>query len=215
MKRNILSAVLGAALATLGAAGTAGAYPTDVPAPASQPNSSSQASARGTTPDLEAAQKLTAVATIARVDRAKRDLVLSDGQGHQFTVHVPDNVKRFDALKAGDRVELDYFQSVGLALQSPEKGAQPHAAETTLGTPTAGRLPGGIEARSLSVTAEIKNIDRMNHTVTLREPGGQLDTITVTDPGLQEKLGQLKVGDRIQATFTQAVAVSITPQPKS
>ena len=45
--------------------------------------------------------------------------------------------------------------------------------------------------------------------------GGGVYTVNVTDPARQALLGNLKVGDTITAVVSQALAVSITPAPKS
>jgi hypothetical protein len=48
--------------------------------------------------------------------------------------------------------------------------------------------------------------------VTIRTPDGELDTIHVTDPSVKKDLDKLQKGDRIQASYTEAVAITVTPQ---
>jgi len=45
--------------------------------------------------------------------------------------------------------------------------------------------------------------------VTLKGPQGGLRTIQVQDPALQARLAQLKEGDLVDFTITQAVAAAI------
>jgi Cu/Ag efflux protein CusF len=192
-KRNCY--LLGLAFATLSTVGIAAA---------DQP--SSQAPSQ-----MTIAQKMSATATIAKIDTDKRDLMLKDDQGNEFMVQVPEDVTRFDALKKGDHIKIDYYQSVGLSLKKGEAG-KPGAHETTMAERNAGKLPGGLVARKITGSAEVMKVDTTENKVTIKGPNGEMDTINVTDPALKADLAKLKKGDRIQASYTEAVAISVTPQ---
>jgi hypothetical protein len=157
-------------------------------------------------------RKVTKTATIQDIDRSSRTLTLKDDQGNTFTVDIPQKVKRFNALKQGDRVRVDYYESIALSLQKGGEGAQQGARETTRVQRNAGTLPGGIAMRRVTGTVQVLDVDKANNTVTVRGPKGRSSTIHVTDPQMQSRLANLKAGDRIHVAYNEAVAVKVTPQ---
>ncbi len=51
------------------------------------------------------------VAIVKEINRSDRSLILAKDDGEATTVHVPGGVKGFDALKIGDKVDVDYYES--------------------------------------------------------------------------------------------------------
>ena len=156
-----------------------------------------------------AAEKESATATVEKVDKAKRRVTLMDQEGNPVTVTVPKNVKRFDQIKKGDQVTVDYYESVGVSLQKAEPGAQPSAKETIGEAREGGKLPGGMVARQMSATAIVQKVDTSENTVTIKGPEGMMHTIHITDPQMQKELANIKQGDRIQSTYTEALAIDV------
>jgi hypothetical protein len=184
--------------------------PSDMP---SQP--SDQPQAQDTSTPIEvAAARMTVAATVDKVDTQDRQLMLRDNKGNQFKVNVPEDVTRFDAIKKGDKVTVDFYSSVALDLKKGGEGA-PSASDTEAAERVPGPLPGGAVARKISASAEVVKVDKAGHKVTLRSPEGEVDTIHVTDPKMQGQLDMLKKGDKIQASYTEAVAIEVTPKKKS
>jgi hypothetical protein len=161
------------------------------------------------------AQKMSSTSTVSKIDAGKRELSLKDDRGNDVIVHVPEDVTRFDAIKVGDRITVDYYESLALSLKRPsEAGTMPTPRESTTMERTAGPLPGGKMARKITGSVEVLKVDRADNKVTIKTPSGDKDTINVSDPGMRSQLGQLKKGDHIQTTYTEAMAVSITPKSK-
>ncbi len=160
-------------------------------------------------------KKLTATATVDKVDLKGRHLTLKTERGKTFTIEVPDSVKRLDEIKPGDRITVDYYESVGVSLKKAEGSAQPGAGETTVTERRAGKLPSGAVAHTVTATVEVMAIDRANNKVMVKRPNGDIDTIDVTDPAMQADLANLKEGDRIQATYTEAAAISVQRSSKA
>jgi hypothetical protein len=150
-------------------------------------------------------------ATVQKVDKQKRELSLKDEQGSEFIVHVPEDVQRFDAIKKGDRIDVDYYESVAMSLKKPgEAAAAP--SETQFSERAAGTRPGGVVGHQISAPVEVTKVDRAANTVKIKGPDGEVDTVKVSDPQLQADMKRLKPGDKIQATYSEAVAVSVTPK---
>lgn len=158
------------------------------------------------------ASKMSATATVEKVDAKKRTLLLKDESGDEFKVNVPEKVSRLDAIKKGDTIMLDYYEAVTLSLKRTD--AKPSASETAMAERTPGKLPGGMVAKKVSATVEITNVDKSENELTIKGPAGELDTIKVSDPAMQAELENVKAGDRIKATYTEAVAISVMPQAK-
>jgi Cu/Ag efflux protein CusF len=184
----------------------------DQPSPADQPSSGDQPSSQEPgMPITQKTKKISATATIVKVDAQRRDVTLRSDDGTEFTVEVPQSVK-LDRVREGDRVKIDYYEAVGLSLKKPQPGAQPRSDETTMTKHNAGTLPGGIMTHRITATVEVVRVDPMRNRLTVRRPTGAIDTINVTDPALQAKLAAVHEGDRIQATYTEAAAIRVMPE---
>ena len=68
----------------------------------SQQKDQSQAKAAG--PSEVMAEKMSATATVTKINTSKRQLMLKDDQGHQFELDVPEKVTGFDQIKKGDNI---------------------------------------------------------------------------------------------------------------
>jgi lipopolysaccharide export system protein LptC len=72
---------------------------------------------------------------------------------------------------------------------------------------------GGVTAQQATLTAKIQSVDLKKNTVLIRGPQGKTHTLKVDDPDLQAKLRQIKPGDTVDITYTQAVAVAVAVEP--
>jgi hypothetical protein len=164
-------------------------------------------------PTAAMAEKMSLSATVEKVDVKKRTLMLKNEQGNTVKVNVPESVSRLDAIKKGDKITLDYYEAVALSLKKPVPGEKPSASETAMGERTPGTLPGGLVAKNVTATVEVMKIDKDNHQVTIKGPGGEMDTVKI-DESMAPQLDKIKKGDRIKASYTEAIAISVTPPEK-
>jgi hypothetical protein len=157
------------------------------------------------------AERVTLTATVENIDTKNRVVTLKNKQGNQIRVEVPQSVGSLDAIKKGDRVTVDFYQSLALLLKKPADKEHAVAGEAAVAARTPAPLPGGIVAHRVAAVVEITKVDRQNRQVTVRGPNGQIDTIHV-DPAMEVDLAKLKKGDKIKAEYTEAVAISVAPQ---
>lgn len=157
-----------------------------------------------------AAQTLTLNATITAVNAATREITLKGPQGREVTVVAGPEVRNFAQLKAGDNVQAQYVES--LVLELKKGGGKPVARTEKAGGATAkpGTSPGAVAGRQITVVGDVINVDAATQTVTVRGPKRTLD-LKVADPA-QFKL--IAKGDQIEATYTEAAALSVTPAAK-
>jgi Cu/Ag efflux protein CusF len=179
---------------------------------AQSPSSDNPSGSAGGSPTSSVGEVMRASGTVQKVDMEKRDISLKDNRGEEFVVNVPEDVTRLDAVKKGDRVTLTYKQSLALSLKKAGEAMAP--GETEMAARKPGALPGGMAGRQITASAKVTKVDPSNNKLTIRTADGTTDTINVTDPQIQADMKQIKVGDKIQATYTEAVAMSVTPKNK-
>jgi len=85
--------------------------------------------------------------------------------------------------------------------------AFPTAGESaTAARAKAGEKPAGVVGTETTVNTTITAIDKKAKTVTLKGEDGKSVTVKPLRP---EKLNEVKVGDRLVVTYTEAVAVKV------
>ncbi|HXJ23915.1 MAG TPA: hypothetical protein VMT03_27220 [Polyangia bacterium] len=148
-------------------------------------------------------------ATVAAIDKKDRVVMLQNEQGETTAVDVPPDLKMFDKLKVGDRVDVDYYQGLAVSMLPP--GSTPTRTERESRS-TAG-AGGASVGREITASAEILSVDAARNMVTFKGQRG-IRTVHVEDPRLQQMLATLKPGQVVQLTYKQAMAASIRPAAK-
>lgn len=155
---------------------------------------------------------VTVTATVEAVDQAKRTVTLKGPKGNLVTVKADERVKNFAQIKKGDLVAATYYESLAYEVRKPGQGEPGIAVAQDVVTAKPGQKPGAAGAQSMVVTATIQAIDKTNNTVTLKGPEGNLtQPIKVKDPS---KLDKVKVGDLVEITYTEALAVAVESAKK-
>jgi hypothetical protein len=161
------------------------------------------------------AAKVSMESMVDKVNKKKHQLTLKDDQGNKFKVNVPEGVGDLGKIKKGDKVAIQYFTSVAFELDKGKAGEQPTTSATTTIEGIPGAAPGGVMTKKISTTSEVMRVDKYANKLTLKHANGELDTIDVKDPDLHDDLAMLKKGDKIHASYTEAVAISLEPRAKS
>ena len=145
-------------------------------------------------------------AQVVKVDQKARIVTLKNADGEVFDVEVGDEVKNLPQVKKGDHVNVTYYESIALTLRKP--GEAKPAVESTgvVGTAKPGQKPAGVVGQQTTITATVVGLNKKKGTITLKGPRGKVVTITARDP---KRLEPVKVGDLIEAVYTEAVAVSV------
>jgi hypothetical protein len=145
-------------------------------------------------------------ATVTDVDLPERMVALKDDQGHELVVEVPDQVKNLDQVKAGDEVVVSYTTAVAWQVRRAGDAAPGVSEQATFSTEKAGEKPAGTLGRSVTMTTTITAIDLSRDTVTLTGPEGRSRTIKVREPA---DLRKVEVGDLVDITYSEAVAIAV------
>jgi hypothetical protein len=148
--------------------------------------------------------------TIDAIDKEKGTVTLKGPKGRSVTIEVRDPSK-FDVIKVGDPVVATYVEAVAVQVRKAGTGTPSASVQETRVTSKPGETPAGAVGRELTVTATITAIDKKAKTVTLKGPMGIAETIKVRDP---KNLEGVKVGDLVDLTYTQALAVALDKPAK-
>jgi hypothetical protein len=143
-------------------------------------------------------------ATIEAIDHATRNVTLKEADGTYSVVTAPPEMKRFSELKVGDRVTARYYENVVIRLKAPgEKDLDSNTVGATRGT---GAAPAATLATQRRITATITQLDPKVPSITFTGPNGWSYSSRVED---RKALAQVKVGDKVDITWTAAALVSI------
>ena len=149
---------------------------------------------------------VTATATVQSINQKTRMVTLKGADGKSVTFKVDESVKNLPQVKKGDQVMATYYESLAYEVVRSSDVKRGIAVAEDVATAKPGEKPGAIGARAVTVNAKIKAIDKKNGTVTLKGPEGNLRTIKVKDP---TRLDKVQVGDMVQITYTEAVAIAV------
>jgi hypothetical protein len=143
----------------------------------------------------------TVTGSVEAIEKSSRQIYLKKPDGTTEVVYVPQEVKRFDTLKIGDKITARYYENVVLRVQPP--GSKPVNEDSRAVTPAG---TGGTAARQRTITATISAIDPKVPSISFTGPKGWNYSTRVED---KAALAKVKVGDKVDITWTEAMLVSI------
>jgi Cu/Ag efflux protein CusF len=151
-----------------------------------------------------------ATATVTKIDQATREVTLKPDDGEEFSFIASEDVKNLAQVKAGDRVRVTYAEALAYEVM---KGGQAASPSTVVAGKSAalGATPEGAIARQTTATVAIVAIDPKVPSVTFQGAAGNTRTIKVLHP---EKLQGVQVGDTVEITYTEALAIKLEPAPQ-
>jgi hypothetical protein len=148
----------------------------------------------------------TETATIEAIEASTRTLTLKKPDGTFVQTVAGPDMKRFAELKVGDKVTARFYENVVLMLKQPGEKAVDTGGKATTGSEQV--LPGGTRAKQRTITATITAIDMNVPSITFTGPNNWKYTSRVQD---KEALAKVKVGDKVDIVWTEAVLVSVEP----
>jgi Cu/Ag efflux protein CusF len=157
-----------------------------------------------------AAQTVKLTGTITAIDAATRAITLKGPQGKEITVTAGPEVKNFAQMKVGDQVDAEYVEALTLELKKGGGKAVARTEQTGAATAKPGERPAGVVGRQVTVVADVVDVNAATQTVTLRGPQRTVE-LKVRDP---EQFKLIAKGDQVEATYTEAVALAVSPAAK-
>jgi hypothetical protein len=156
---------------------------------------------------VSVAQTSQASAAITAVDAATRTITLKSMQGDEARVVAGPEVRNFAQLKVGDVVNVTYYESLVLELKKGGGLAVAKTEQAGAAGAKPGATPEGLFGRRVTIVGDVIRLDRATQTMTLKGPERTIE-LKARDP---EQFSLMAVGDQIQATYSEALAVSVTP----
>jgi Cu/Ag efflux protein CusF len=150
-------------------------------------------------------------ATVVGIDLGSRDLLLIDSTGKMHKVNVSDQARNLDQVKVGDKVNTEYTEAISVQLKKRGSAdGPPVGGDAAMIRSPKGMKPGGAVGRKVTAIATVVAVNSQKQLVTLRGPEGNEYDLQVFDPA---QLAAIKKGDEVEVTYTEALAVSVTPAP--
>jgi hypothetical protein len=148
---------------------------------------------------------------VTAIDQKARTVTIREEQGHLVTVDVPPSATRFEQVKVGDIATISYYDRVTIRLKP---AGEPAVDRTTTPTATqaASSAPGGTLASQRIVTVTLTGWDPANRVVSFNGPNGASYTRGLLDSTDANILSGLKVGEKVDVTWTVATRFSVQPK---
>jgi hypothetical protein len=149
-------------------------------------------------------------ARVEAIDKAQRQLTLKGPKGNVRTLTAGPDVRNFDQINVGDMVVVRYVEELTLTLKKDGKELRSNTEVTDGARSKAGEKPAGVVGRQVEVTADVIATNAKTQTLTLKGPNRTVE-LKVPDP---KQFKMVKVGDQIQAVYTEALALSVEAAKK-
>ena len=146
----------------------------------------------------------TETGTVEAIEASSRMLTLKKPDGTFVTTVAGPDITRFAELKIGDTINVRYYENVVIRVKRPGESDVVSSAKGTTGSEQV--LPGGTRAKQVTITATITAIDPNTPSITFTGPNGWKYSSKVQDT---EALAKVKVGDKVDIVWTEAVLVSV------
>ena len=144
---------------------------------------------------------------VSSIDKAKRVVVVTGPHGNHINFNCGEEVRNFDQIRVGDLVTLTYAQALALELRKVANNGIRERVETEQSVRAKpGEKPGAAVEKTVQVIANVVAVNPKAQTVTLRGVKRTVE-LAVNDPA---QLKEIKVGDQVEATYVEAVALEVT-----
>lgn len=155
--------------------------------------------------------ELTAV--VDAIDPANRLVRLRGADGRTRVMQIGPQVQNFGQMKPGDRVSVRFTEGLAAEVVKPGTGVTSARPTYEAGRALPGAMPGASGTLTAKGVVKVVAVDAATNTVEVLGGDGAVRRVRVQDPQAQAFARGLKVGDEVQLTFTEAVAVSVNPAP--
>ncbi len=146
--------------------------------------------------------------TVCEIDRDNRRFAVT-GDGQRFVLRVSDEVINFDQIEVGDKLNIEYIESIAVGMAAPDDTGETIVVEGALAAPE-GAKPGVIGGEILSAVVEFISYDKRSHIATVQTASGDILSAKVK-PEMRSFAAARVPGDRIVIEIATGMAVAITP----
>ena len=151
---------------------------------------------------------ITVTATVTKIDHKSREVTIKTSDGQEASFVAGAAVKNLDQVKKGDVVTATYTEALAYEVRKGGKAGADMTVAAARPSPARSRRRRRAQT---TLTVAIAAIDPKAPSVTFKGPGGGTRTIKVRDPA---KLQGVSVGDVVDLTYADAIAIKVEKAPK-
>ena len=145
---------------------------------------------------------------VLAIDLPNYQVTVEGANKTPVTLQLTEKAKALPNLKVGDKVDIYVTRAVAYQLNTDVGGATKMSEESgTIRATKDNPNPGGEAFRQVKVTSKISKIDLKSHEVTLLPPEGKVQVVKVENPDLQARMKNLKIGQTVDAIYTEVLRV--------
>ena len=147
-------------------------------------------------------------ASVEKINKKERELTLKDSDGSMVTMTAGDEIKRFDEISVGDKIEAKYWTFLRAEFREPtaEEKAGPLQIIAEAGIAPKEMTPAGAVGAVVKAVVTVVSINKAERIVAIQGPMGDFLILPVEDDAV---LNNLKVGEVVIMTYAEAVALSL------
>ncbi len=153
-------------------------------------------------------------ALVEKVDVANRLVSIKADDGKVATLKVGPEVQNLVMINPGDRIVVRYREAIGARISTTPAGGQEVTVDIDAERARLGQRPAGSASATTNVPVTINSVNTATNTVTFHGADGLVRSLTVETPQGQAFIKQLKAGDSVVVSFTEAIALSVEPAKK-
>ncbi|MEW6077894.1 MAG: hypothetical protein AB1724_08790 [Thermodesulfobacteriota bacterium] len=148
-------------------------------------------------------------ATVDAIDYETRHVVLKTPDGTLAPLKVSEEAYNFDQVKKGDLVDISFTKAIALKLEK-DTGAEPGVSTSSrIERAPKGQKPKGTAYNVIDIRAKVVAVDAKTREIKLSLPDGTVYPVIADDS--VKRFEEIKVGDIVLASYTEAMAISVRP----
>lgn len=154
---------------------------------------------------VQAVNAIEAQAKVVSIDKKKRSLKVKTEDGREVTLHAGEEIQNFDKIKKGDMIRVSYLESLTWELKKGSDAPISVTQSSDVSRAAPGQKPGAVATDKITARGVVTKVDQKNESITVKGPNRTV-VLKVPKPDL---LKEIKVGDKIEATYSEAMAISV------
>jgi hypothetical protein len=148
-------------------------------------------------------------ATVEAIDYDTRSVTLRGETGRTVTLKVDDLAQNLDQVNVGDRVDVEYYESVALFVRSGGGSEPDTGGATAVAIAPEGEKPGVAAVETVIRTAKVLHISHPRRLIEIERADGSIETLRVSQQ--VKDFDKIRAGDEIVVRHTVAIAIEVKP----
>ena len=162
----------------------------------------------GSSSFAQKSESVTLAGTIESIVPEKR-LFKVRGKDATVVFRAGPQVRNFNEMKVGDKITLDYYESIAVGMADPADPGMAIGEVTTERAPAKSR-PGGQATESLSTVVEFISYSDQTHIAAIRLNDGTIEQVLVPRE-MRNFASTRRPGSKLVIAVDRAVAIQVSP----